>query len=211
MEDNEAKRQAFWSSRVRQNNLCFSQKHHWRFDDPKRAATQSSENVSVFVNFVSKRTYVSSLKKAFSEYGKVVDVCIAYNNLKRRFKSHTFTFVRFSSRTEALKAVELGSFKKIDGFVIKVFLVKSNHKYVLSDPRSNATKVFMAQKPRILKSTWMKRMVDVDSNSEGHALVTGQYSNDHVQVPFTKVDNLQTDFVGPKMGLMDIPITFAIE
>ncbi|KAK8627990.1 hypothetical protein V6N13_063703 [Hibiscus sabdariffa] len=54
-------------------------------------------------------------------------------------------------------------------------------------------------------------MVDVDSNSEGHALVTGQYSNDHVQVPFTKVDNLQTDFVGPKMGLMDIPITFAIE
>ncbi|KAK8526155.1 hypothetical protein V6N13_017213 [Hibiscus sabdariffa] len=81
--------------------------------------------VPVFVNFVSKRIHSSTLREAFAGYGTVLDIYIAYNNPSRFNKKYTFAFVRFSSREEAAKAVELGNMRKMDGFTIKVFWARS--------------------------------------------------------------------------------------
>ncbi|KAL4342161.1 hypothetical protein GQ457_08G032390 [Hibiscus cannabinus] len=83
--------------------------------------------VSVFVNFVSKRIHPSTLKEAFREYGKVVDVYIAYKNVRRAGMRSTFAFVRFSTMDEALIAVSKANNRRMDGFRIKVFLSKSLH------------------------------------------------------------------------------------
>ncbi|KAK9004251.1 hypothetical protein V6N11_002057 [Hibiscus sabdariffa] len=82
------------------------------------------EGVAVFINFVSKRIHKSGLKEAFVVYGKVLDVYIAYNNPKRVRMNCTFAFVRFSCLEEALRAVNQGNGRLMDGFSIKVFLEK---------------------------------------------------------------------------------------
>ncbi|KAK8564991.1 hypothetical protein V6N12_058567 [Hibiscus sabdariffa] len=82
------------------------------------------DGVLVFINFVSKRIHKSGLKEAFVVYGKVLDVYIAYNNTKRVGMNNTFAFVRFSCLGEALRAVNQGNGRLMDGFSIKVFLEK---------------------------------------------------------------------------------------
>ncbi|KAL4387432.1 hypothetical protein GQ457_09G028790 [Hibiscus cannabinus] len=84
--------------------------------------------ISVFVDFISKRIHRATLKEAFSGYGKVIDTYIAYNNPGRLNRSYTFAFVRFSNREEALRAVEFGNNRRMDGFTIKVFLANNESK-----------------------------------------------------------------------------------
>ncbi|KAK8511119.1 hypothetical protein V6N12_033400 [Hibiscus sabdariffa] len=88
--------------------------------------------VSVFVNFVSKRIH-TTLRDAFSEYGKVIGTYIAYHNVKRTKSRHTFVFVRFASRDDAERAVERGNNRRMDGFYIKVFLEKKHTRTVGTD------------------------------------------------------------------------------
>ncbi|KAL4379875.1 hypothetical protein GQ457_02G034280 [Hibiscus cannabinus] len=83
---------------------------------------------AVFINYVSRRIHRLALMEAFSEYGKVVNVYIAYNNFKRRKYKSTFAFVRFSKREEADRAVKLGDYRKMDGFFIRVFFDKEMSK-----------------------------------------------------------------------------------
>ncbi|KAK8665826.1 hypothetical protein V6N13_005984 [Hibiscus sabdariffa] len=78
--------------------------------------------VAVFVNFVSKRIHPSTPKDAFETYGKVIDVFIAINNIKRRDMRSTFAFVSFSNLKEAMNAINGANNRKIDGFDIKVIL-----------------------------------------------------------------------------------------
>ncbi|KAK9001296.1 hypothetical protein V6N11_083083 [Hibiscus sabdariffa] len=61
--------------------------HRVEVDSRSGAARRSREGFPVFVNFVSKRIHWRSLKEAFSAYGKVLGVYIAYNNPKRLDKS----------------------------------------------------------------------------------------------------------------------------
>ncbi|KAK8483128.1 hypothetical protein V6N13_104339 [Hibiscus sabdariffa] len=75
----------------------------------------------VFLNHVSKRIHPGALKEAFSEYGRVSDVYIAYNNVRRRDSQRTVAFIRFSKRSEALEAMERTNDRSMDGFKIKVF------------------------------------------------------------------------------------------
>ncbi|KAK8697339.1 hypothetical protein V6N13_113491 [Hibiscus sabdariffa] len=86
--------------------------------------------VSVFVDFISKRIHRATLREAFVGYGKVVDTYIAYNNPGRQKRRYTFAFIRFSNREEALKAVELGNNRRMDGFTIKVFLGNNHAKSI---------------------------------------------------------------------------------
>ncbi|KAK8590155.1 hypothetical protein V6N12_024538 [Hibiscus sabdariffa] len=48
----------------------------------------------VFIDKVSKRIHQATLGKAFHVYGTVLDVFIAYKNVKRRSQLSTFSFVR---------------------------------------------------------------------------------------------------------------------
>ncbi|KAL4346370.1 hypothetical protein GQ457_17G015750 [Hibiscus cannabinus] len=80
---------------------------------------------SVFVDRVSKKIHVSTLKEAFSLYGNVSDVYIAYNNPRRISMAHTFAFVRFPTLEEAQRAVERGHKRRMDGFFIRVFMGKN--------------------------------------------------------------------------------------
>ncbi|KAK9015746.1 hypothetical protein V6N11_006840 [Hibiscus sabdariffa] len=84
--------------------------------------------VAIFVDFVSKRIHPTALEEAFEEYGRVLDVYVAYNNLRRLKKNYTFAFVRFCSLEEALKAVELANNRRMDGFFIKVFMSHADGK-----------------------------------------------------------------------------------
>ncbi|KAL4379654.1 hypothetical protein GQ457_02G016420 [Hibiscus cannabinus] len=84
--------------------------------------------ISVFVDFISKMIHRATLKEAFSGYGKVIDTYIAYNNPGRLNRSYTFAFVRFSNREEALREVEFGNNRRMDGFTIKVFLANNELK-----------------------------------------------------------------------------------
>ncbi|KAK9037377.1 hypothetical protein V6N11_022289 [Hibiscus sabdariffa] len=85
---------------------------------------QRRSSRTVFVENVSKRIYVLTLKEAFQCYGHVVDVYIAYRNRKRQGRPTTFAFVRFRSLAKAKWAVKNGDNQKMDGFCIKVFLAK---------------------------------------------------------------------------------------
>ncbi|KAK8568765.1 hypothetical protein V6N12_007307 [Hibiscus sabdariffa] len=79
---------------------------------------------TVFVENVSKRIHVSTLREVFQSYGQVVDVYIAYWNRKRVRNSTTFAFVRFMSPEEARGAVRMGDNRKMDGYNINVSLEK---------------------------------------------------------------------------------------
>ncbi|KAK9006840.1 hypothetical protein V6N11_019171 [Hibiscus sabdariffa] len=82
------------------------------------------KGVAVFVNYVSKRIHPLALREAFSEYGKVLDVYIAFNNRKRTGSRSMFAFVRFSNVLEAMAAVEMTNGRLMDGFRIRTFLDK---------------------------------------------------------------------------------------
>ncbi|KAL4383689.1 hypothetical protein GQ457_15G024420 [Hibiscus cannabinus] len=82
--------------------------------------------VIVFVNFLSKNIHPESLKEAFLVYGDVLDVYIAYNNIKKAGMKSTFAFARFSKMEEALLAVHQANNRWMDGFKIKVFLGKEH-------------------------------------------------------------------------------------
>ncbi|KAL4386551.1 hypothetical protein GQ457_09G024140 [Hibiscus cannabinus] len=92
-----------------------------------RSSNKVLRGVSVFINHVSKRIQTATLKEAFEEYGKVLDVYIAYHNPRRAKMRSTFAFVRFSNVWEAMNAVEMANNRKMDGFTIKVFLDKNMH------------------------------------------------------------------------------------
>ncbi|KAL4313034.1 hypothetical protein GQ457_01G003880 [Hibiscus cannabinus] len=114
-----------WKRRSRRGRRSYSRNSHPHpstYDVNSRLGKHMRPGISVFVNFVSKRIHRSTLLEAFSIYGKVIDVYIAYNNPRRTKNSHTFAFIRFSSWEEARKAVELGNNRRIDGFYIKVNL-----------------------------------------------------------------------------------------
>ncbi|XP_039069826.1 transformer-2 protein homolog beta-like [Hibiscus syriacus] len=80
------------------------------------------EEFTVFVNNVSKGTHQATLRDVFSEYGEVVDYFIAYRNQKRVGKNTTFAFVRFKRWMDAVRAVEKGDKRKLDNFMIRVFM-----------------------------------------------------------------------------------------
>ncbi|KAL4278723.1 hypothetical protein GQ457_03G015930 [Hibiscus cannabinus] len=69
---------------------------------------------------------LNTLKEAFQVYGEVLDVYVAFNNQRRRFKKTSFAFVRFKSDEEARRAIESGSGRLMDGFCISVFIAWSN-------------------------------------------------------------------------------------
>ncbi|KAE8725239.1 hypothetical protein F3Y22_tig00009009pilonHSYRG00299 [Hibiscus syriacus] len=83
--------------------------------------TLRDSGFTIFVNYVSKRIHVSSLKEVFQVYGVVLDVFIAYKSLKRKFADSIFAFVRFSNRDEASLAVKRADGRVLDGFKIRVF------------------------------------------------------------------------------------------
>ncbi|KAK8613480.1 hypothetical protein V6N13_101242 [Hibiscus sabdariffa] len=87
--------------------------HRVEVDSRSGAARRSREGFPVFVNFVSKRIHWRSLKEAFSAYGKVLGVYIAYNNPKRLDKRYTFAFIRFAHSLDAQKAVEFSNNRRM--------------------------------------------------------------------------------------------------
>ncbi|KAL4320202.1 hypothetical protein GQ457_18G015870 [Hibiscus cannabinus] len=90
---------------------------------------RSRKGVAVFIINVSKRIHPTTLREAFSEYGKIYDVYIAFNNRKRRGLRSTFAFVRFSNVLEAMNAVDLANGRLMDGFRIKTFLDRGAGKH----------------------------------------------------------------------------------
>ncbi|KAK8661203.1 hypothetical protein V6N13_052101 [Hibiscus sabdariffa] len=73
---------------------------------------------TVFVDRVSKCIHRAALWEAFSDYGKISDVYIAYWNRKRRLMKHTFAFIRFFSKEDIQKAINGGNGRRMDGFFI---------------------------------------------------------------------------------------------
>ncbi|XP_039059541.1 serine/arginine-rich splicing factor SC35-like [Hibiscus syriacus] len=84
---------------------------------------RKSQDYHVFMDNISKRIHHSTLKEAFSVYGEVIDVFIAYN--KRYGKKTTFALVRYKKLTAANRAIEMGDGRLMDGHFIRVFKEKS--------------------------------------------------------------------------------------
>ncbi|KAL4279661.1 hypothetical protein GQ457_03G013330 [Hibiscus cannabinus] len=76
---------------------------------------------TVFINNVSKRIHRRTLWEEFQEYGYVSDVFIAYNNIKRRSRKITFTFVRSEREEDAIRAINRANERQTDGFVVSVY------------------------------------------------------------------------------------------
>ncbi|KAK9045677.1 hypothetical protein V6N11_051586 [Hibiscus sabdariffa] len=70
--------------------------------------------------------YISILSRTFQVFGEILDVYVAFNNQRRRFKKTSFAFVKFKSDEEARRAIERGSRRLVDGFRISVFIAWSN-------------------------------------------------------------------------------------
>ncbi|XP_039011878.1 polyadenylate-binding protein 5-like [Hibiscus syriacus] len=99
-----------------------------RFESARGGAVrtdQTSMNFYVFVNNVSKRIHLSSLKEAFMEYGVVSDVFISFRSIRRLYDKSTFAFVRFKSKQKVRVAVRKADGRLMDGFKIKVYHDKS--------------------------------------------------------------------------------------
>ncbi|KAL4367770.1 hypothetical protein GQ457_05G017650 [Hibiscus cannabinus] len=82
------------------------------------------EGISIFVENVSKRIHHTALKEAFEVYGEVLDVYVAYNNLKRIHRRTTFAFVRFKGMESAWRAISEGNGRVMDGNRIIIFHAK---------------------------------------------------------------------------------------
>ncbi|KAK8601296.1 hypothetical protein V6N12_051134 [Hibiscus sabdariffa] len=89
-----------------------------------KRATNKRQGVTIFVEFVSKRIHRAALMEAFSEYGRVLDVYMAYYNKKRYSRKYTFAFVRFARWEDAARAVVRGNNRRMDGFHVKVYFDK---------------------------------------------------------------------------------------
>ncbi|KAE8683495.1 hypothetical protein F3Y22_tig00111207pilonHSYRG00193 [Hibiscus syriacus] len=53
-------------------------------------------------------------KKSFQAYGIVLDIFVAYNNMRRNEASSTFAFFRFMNKEEAMEAVRIANGRKPD-------------------------------------------------------------------------------------------------
>ncbi|KAK9020561.1 hypothetical protein V6N11_010581 [Hibiscus sabdariffa] len=73
-----------------------------------------------------RRIHQNTLHEAFQEYGKVLEVYIAYNSSKRQGKLTTFAFVRFDGEVDARKAIALSNGRLMDGFRIRAFPAKQD-------------------------------------------------------------------------------------
>ncbi|KAL4282967.1 hypothetical protein GQ457_16G007830 [Hibiscus cannabinus] len=91
--------------------------NHW----DRKALSSRHTGFSVFIDNVSKRIHRTTLGEAFEEYGKVLDVFVAYHNIKRRSSATTFAFVRFRLKGEAQNAIVKANGRIMDGFRIRVF------------------------------------------------------------------------------------------
>ncbi|GMI96300.1 hypothetical protein HRI_003299300 [Hibiscus trionum] len=105
-----------------------------------RGSYHRREGFSVFVDNVSKRIHHSALREAFGSYGKVVDVFVAYKNMKRRLKPTTFALVRYNMKSEAVRAMKESSGRLMDGFRIRVVEASTNSR-VGPQPKSTVKKV----------------------------------------------------------------------
>ncbi|GMI98329.1 hypothetical protein HRI_003502200 [Hibiscus trionum] len=83
------------------------------------------QGVSVFIDNISRRIHRSALGVAFSGYGRVTDVFIAYKNKKRSHKPTTFAFIRFRNLADAKRAIAEGNGRRLDGFTIRIFMAYS--------------------------------------------------------------------------------------
>ncbi|KAK8690826.1 hypothetical protein V6N13_074352 [Hibiscus sabdariffa] len=69
-----------------------------------------------------ERIHPLTLKQAFANYRWIMDVYIAFKNPRRRNMRSMFTFIRFAIMEDALKSVKLGNNRRIDDFIVKMFL-----------------------------------------------------------------------------------------
>ncbi|XP_039050661.1 transformer-2 protein homolog beta-like [Hibiscus syriacus] len=117
---------------------------------------------------MSKRTHQATLRDVFSEYGEVVDSFIVYRNQKRVGKNKTFAFVRFKRWLDTVRAVERGDKRKLDGFMIRVFMEKNveRHHNNPRDKKQNGT-----TRGANVSYVWRKResLKDTRSFKEAHA------------------------------------------
>ncbi|GMI76022.1 hypothetical protein HRI_001271500 [Hibiscus trionum] len=116
---------------------------HQRYSSTPRYKQHSGvqrKGFTVFVNHVSKRIHRLTLQEAFSVYGEVADVYIAYNNVKRKNRRDTFAFIRFAKQGEAMKAIEQGDGRRMDGFNIKCYMGRSVWSRQPLSANQNATK-----------------------------------------------------------------------
>ncbi|KAK8523153.1 hypothetical protein V6N12_047683 [Hibiscus sabdariffa] len=111
-----------------------------------RVGRRRRPGVSIFVDNISRRIHQNTLKEAFQVYGRVVEVFIAYNSLKRLGKPTTFAFVSFSATQ---RRVQAGSWKFRDFRTFKEALLGEGEavpagmdgKAVENDPRDMLVKV----------------------------------------------------------------------
>ncbi|KAK9043326.1 hypothetical protein V6N11_071671 [Hibiscus sabdariffa] len=87
-------------------------------------ALRKRRGFSAFVDNVSKRIHYSTLRKAFSVYGDILDVYVAYRNKRRSWYRSTFAFIRYRSIQGARLVIEKGDETIMNGFRVKVFLAK---------------------------------------------------------------------------------------
>ncbi|KAE8659943.1 hypothetical protein F3Y22_tig00116959pilonHSYRG00044 [Hibiscus syriacus] len=141
--------------------VCFES---WNQSCEMSIQTMRDSGFTVFVNYVNKRTLISSLKEAFQVYGDVLDVFIVYNRMKRKSVGYTFAFVRFRNRFEVNLAVRRVDGRVMDGYKIRVFHAINSG--------SLSKKVDVV---RSLKKNWQPILRDARSfkEVEGGALVEG--------------------------------------
>ncbi|KAK9006183.1 hypothetical protein V6N11_035228 [Hibiscus sabdariffa] len=120
--------------------------------DNVRVGRRRRPGVSVFVDNISRRIHQNTLKEAFQVHGRVVEVFIAYNSLKRLGKPTTFAFVRFEGEEDALKAIAKSNGRLMDGFRIRVFPAKQDNPKLCVKSTS-----FSATQRRVQAGSWKFR------------------------------------------------------
>ncbi|GMJ02457.1 hypothetical protein HRI_003914900 [Hibiscus trionum] len=113
---------------------------------------EDEAGTKIFVRNVSKRIHRSILSDAFSAYGKVTRVYIAYNSGRRFFNKTTFAFVSFENSNQARKAIEKGNGRRIDGQFISVSLALDRPLSPLATRSKNIPKGLLFSGPGRLES-----------------------------------------------------------
>ncbi|XP_065880274.1 organelle RRM domain-containing protein 6, chloroplastic-like isoform X1 [Euphorbia lathyris] len=85
--------------------------------------TPKPPRTRLFVSGLSFRTTEESLRNAFENFGKLVEVNLVMDKLANRPRG--FAFLRYSTQEESLKAVDEMHGKFLDGRVIFVEIAKS--------------------------------------------------------------------------------------
>ncbi|KAL4318738.1 hypothetical protein GQ457_18G015890 [Hibiscus cannabinus] len=173
---------------------------------------EKKPGVSVFVNYVRKRIHQTTLKDAFSEYGKVIDTYIAYHNLKRIKNNYTFAFVRFACWEDAVRAVERGNNRRMGGFCVKVYIEKKDARLSETNivPCSKAQKSMASNKSFARKVTNERSFKDVllgitqEVEKVSAPSKEGCFETDiTLQIPFSpsEANCLKNSFVGQVKGM----------